>query len=1146
MQETIAALRLPGALATWQEVLTAGLSMRQVRQRAVLLAALAPRFPYPQRDVLLREALAALSALWDEIERGDGLTQMVPFLPKTIKKEMQQRILEIAHSCKGMLTRSRVFTALLPIVPSSLKKEVRQEAINAVMAIKNAVLREEELEKLFVLLPPSWRRILIMRAVAEARETDELNRTWAVRALLPLLSKPLKGDALVQILETVQQTRNLKIRAELIGLLVPFLPKSYKRRWLNDVLNIISTVDEHERESVITHRLPCFAEMLTEKEMQEVATLVRKIRDEENRAEALVTLIPLASEPLKSNFLQEVLTILHSLDNGFGYDWVMENLIRIIPMPQQRQVLQEAITITEQISDESIQARNIEFMAPYLSQDQSLLWRAFTMALKMSSNRHRTRALRYLYRYFLPALLPEALDRTVAIEDEVARAWGIIEISSKLTDDQLLQEALEAALAISEQYARTLALAGLAFALEEREQAPREHLRQLLDALPEGQRYGVLEDMVRSCWIWYRLFIVTAAADDISPTQTPLTVPDWSQRFEPLPPLRPVQERIVSTGFSPYEQADMPLSRRMPLTCGQQYYFWLEIGPPVAESIENTPEPLPIEHLPSKGELLVVLHPLDNELQVMSGDAIGRLEWQPDGSIRVIAQPDHPVGIAPESELLLHRLFFPVKVPSRTGKFRFECHIYYESTLIQSRQVYALVMEQPVLRPLGRASYSILDYSLSKTLNVPRLDAKGSHAHRISMTLKDKGDGTHHFLFLSKDGTQVVKGHVNFGEQQLAGMVKKMRGAFRSASWGDEQDWNIKKQYRYGGVSNVQRLKEDLVLFAIRGFRFHYAISLPIDSDQRKQLSQLMAKPGLVQFALEKSASSVLPLSMVYDYPLNTNIDRKKYMLCSSFEEALHCDKPLEEWDCFQGSCPSKGQDNVVCPSGFWGYRHAFGMPLSIENRPEIVQEISYQRLLQITVGVSTDPAFTELAAHEQALRSLRPEWHETDIKNTGWYYANNSDTVFRLLNQAQSHLIYFYCHGGVNDEIPYLSVGYNEPVITPDNLYQVTSWRDQGPLVFINGCKTTAMEPKLAIAFAQAFINGLGASGVIGTEISIFEPLACAFAENCLRYFLGGLPIGEAIRRARLVLLKQANPLGLVYVPFVIGDLRLVDGMRI
>ena len=89
-------------------------------------------------------------------------------------------------------------------------------------------------------------------------------------------------------------------------------------------------------------------------------------------------------------------------------------------------------------------------------------------------------------------------------------------------------------------------------------------------------------------------------------------------------------------------------------------------------------------------------------------------------------------------------------------------------------------------------------------------------------------------------------------------------------------------------------------------------------------------------------------------------------------------------------------------------------------------------------------------------------------------------------------------------------------------------------------------MEPKLAIAFAQAFINGLGASGVIGTEISIFEPLACAFAENCLRYFLGGLPIGEAIRRARLVLLKQANPLGLVYVPFVIGDLRLVDGMRI
>src|SRR5205807_1797515 len=116
----------------------------------------------------------------------------------------------------------------------------------------------------------------------------------------------------------------------------------------------------------------------------------------------------------------------------------------------------------------------IELMAPYLPQDESLLWRAFAVALKMESNRDRNRALGRLYHYLPEALLPEALARTVAVEEEEVRAWGLAQIGPYLTDNQLFEEALEAALAMPEQYARSLALAGLAFALEEREQTTRE------------------------------------------------------------------------------------------------------------------------------------------------------------------------------------------------------------------------------------------------------------------------------------------------------------------------------------------------------------------------------------------------------------------------------------------------------------------------------------------------------------------------------------------------------------------------------------------------------------------------------------------------------------------------------------------------
>ncbi len=159
-------------------------------------------------------------------------------------------------------------------------------------------------------------------------------------------------------------------------------------------------------------------------------------------------------------------------------------------------------------------------------------------------------------------------------------------------------------------------------------------------------------------------------------------------------------------------------------------------------------------------------------------------------------------------------------------------------------------------------------------------------------------------------------------------------------------------------------------------------------------------------------------------------------------------------------------------------------------------------------------------------------------------YRFETRDETLRLLKTTTPHLVYFYCHGGLNkNDIPYIQVGGpEERGITRDNLraYEI-EWDDPRPLVIINGCHTTALEPEKAIEFVSAFIE-CSASGVIGTEITIFEPLACAFAEECLRHFLQGVPIGEAVRRARLALLQTGNPLGLVYVPYVLPSLRLVD----
>src|SRR5262249_60886449 len=95
--------------------------------------------------------------------------------------------------------------------------------------------------------------------------------------------------------------------------------------------------------------------------------------------------------------------------------------------------------------------------------------------------------------------------------------------------------------------------------------------------------------------------------------------------------------------------------------------------------------------------------------------------------------------------------------------------------------------------------------------------------------------------------------------------------------------------------------------------------------------------------------------------------------------------------------------------------------------------------------------------------------------------------------------------------------------------------------LVSVNGGRTVAVEREVALEFVSTFVVATGAAGVVGTEVTVFEPLARAFAEECLRRFLAGAEIGEAVRGARLALLKARNPLGLVYIPFVRAGLRLV-----
>ncbi len=620
--------------------------------------------------------------------------------------------------------------------------------------------------------------------------------------------------------------------------------------------------------------------------------------------------------------------------------------------------------------------------------------------------------------------------------------------------------------------------------------------------------------------------------------------PDDTLYFEPGAAPAPQAKPTVNTGFASLENPATPLPPVRPLFQQQHCYFWFEVSRErIAGAIDRQPTALPVEHLPREARLKVALFAYADEIELTAGEDVGEIQLQQDGLATVTRPAAQPAGL--NAELLQRRLFFLVKMPARAGRFHLRCNLYCEQVLVQSHLVEVAVASR--LQRLLRGSVpepalqTRVDFTLSKNLDVARLERL--QPHRLSVMLNDNGNGTHGFRFFGAEDRTEFKEDASIPGQELQNLITKAREALRLAAWGDSEPWQSGKKFKYDGSGELDQLKADLIKFAKRGYRFYDVVitRLAGGKEKARALQELMRQPGLVQIANKDSIRHLLPVAMLYDYDFDTTAPADGYTLCPSFVQALQQPGLLSEHECFRGACPSRGQPLVICPSGFWGYRHNLGMPPSLTGAPvEAATEIRYQQAPALVVAVSTDVNFKLRPQHEARLQALRP--------GLAWHHALTRDDTMTQIKEVDSQVVYFYCHGGFDTEedVPYLQVG--DPAarqyITRD--YLRSKLRDlpaakPQPLVFLNGCHTTALEPEVALDLVSGFVENAHAAGVIGTEITINEALACTFAEECLRHFLDGVAIGEAVRRGRLKLLQQGNPLGLVYIPYVVASLTLV-----
>ena len=297
---------------------------------------------------------------------------------------------------------------------------------------------------------------------------------------------------------------------------------------------------------------------------------------------------------------------------------------------------------------------------------------------------------------------------------------------------------------------------------------------------------------------------------------------------------------------------------------------------------------------------------------------------------------------------------------------------------------------------------------------------------------------------------------------------------------------------------------------------------------------------------MSRVTSVVFPWAVVYDIPHESQAEWRLCPLLARWDSAR------DDLESYPDTCPHEAAHglNVLCPYGFWGFRHVIEQPPSVR-----------LGVLKTVIQLAHDPQAVLARSLELDEELSRRHIDELRRRFDGTFQmaeCESRNAVRAALADPALPLLYFYCHGkwGVFEDsslrVPFLEIGRTDR-IAPSDLsawddadgWDERHWGDVSPLVFINGCHTVELTPEGIANFVDAFA-GIDAAGVIGTEIAVSQAVASEVAERFYEHFVGapGQTAGTALYRVRVDLLQKGNVTGLVYTPFCSMDLALARGV--
>lgn len=511
-------------------------------------------------------------------------------------------------------------------------------------------------------------------------------------------------------------------------------------------------------------------------------------------------------------------------------------------------------------------------------------------------------------------------------------------------------------------------------------------------------------------------------------------------------------------------------------------------------------------------------------------------------------------------------IYFAVS-PRKAGACRLRYCLYYKQNVIQSFRLAAFALTSPQ----QDFAAEIRRRQMSEALNLPtRIIRDAAYFSRLEYSLTTSIDNleTRPARLMSivandLNGQPVVsvKGADDFRvltPPDLSHDITAVRDAMTDISANElttEKD-RLKWPYAFGQYPKPGTFEKALTRLAAAGWNLYDKI---FQLKTQNRLGEALSKdPGVIHVAhvlIEK----VIPWAALYDrqyQPDMTEDDQLRPVDHGACLAALPNAKgefPVLECgqhpDCLlhpdqirkQESGPNPKHfipETVACPLHFWGFKYIIEIP------PQQVDdggEATPQRDVILSTGnvQMISGANTTLRLWPRHLQGLN--------KFTWKAQALSVATLRKALKDADLDLIYLYCHAGGGETDP---AGYNPHLLflneqsKPEKVRsgdfpRTPEWAHH-PLVFLNGCGTGGYTPDALSPFIKKLVDDLGASGIIGTEITVWEELAVDVAEDFLQRFLARASAGDALLAVRRSLLARRNPLGLIYTLYAPAHLKL------